>query len=103
MKNYLSLLACICSLAILQWACNSASADEARVAAMVNPPVTNPAPGALPVVAPTNDPATILNRPEVPILCYHQLRDWKASDSKTARDYIVPVATFREQMKALAD
>ena len=49
------------------------------------------------------DANTILNRTEVPILCYHQIRDWTASDSKRARDYIVPVTNFREQMKLLAD
>ena len=49
------------------------------------------------------DAATILSRPEVPILCYHQLRDFRPSDSKTARDYIVPGANFREQIKLLAD
>ena len=49
------------------------------------------------------DAATILARKEVPILCYHQVRDWRATDSKTARDYIVPVAAFRAQMKMLAD
>jgi len=49
------------------------------------------------------DAAAILSRPEVPILCYHQVRDWKPSDSKTARDYIVPVANFRQQLKSLAD
>lgn len=50
-----------------------------------------------------NDAAGILDLPEVPILCYHQIRDFQSSDSKTARDYIVPVANFREQMKLLAD
>jgi len=54
----------------------------------------------LPVIA---DAATILRRPEVPILCYHQVRDYKPSDSKTAKDYIVPVDAFRDQMKLLAD
>lgn len=49
------------------------------------------------------DAASILSRPEVPILCYHQLRDFRESDSKTARDYIVPVANFQEQIKLLAD
>ena len=49
------------------------------------------------------DATTILSRPEVPILCYHQLRDFRPSDSKTARDYIVPGANFRDQMKLLAD
>jgi peptidoglycan/xylan/chitin deacetylase (PgdA/CDA1 family) len=49
------------------------------------------------------DAATILARKQVPILCYHQLRDWKPTDSKSARDYIVPPAAFKQQMKALAD
>ena len=47
--------------------------------------------------------ATILARPQVPILCYHQIRDWRPSDSKSAKDYIIPVAAFKEQMKMLAD
>jgi peptidoglycan/xylan/chitin deacetylase (PgdA/CDA1 family) len=49
------------------------------------------------------DASTILSRAEVPILCYHQLRDFRSSDSKTARDYIVPVGTFSDQIKSLAD
>ena len=49
------------------------------------------------------DAPTILARPQIPILCYHQLRDWKPSDGKVARDYIVPPAQFRDQMKVLAD
>ena len=51
----------------------------------------------------TVDPATILARKEVPILCYHHIRDWKPTDSKSARDYIVPVANFQSQMKMLRD
>ncbi len=49
------------------------------------------------------DAATILARPQVPVLCYHQIRDWRASDSKTSKDYIIPVAAFKEQMQMLAD
>jgi peptidoglycan/xylan/chitin deacetylase (PgdA/CDA1 family) len=45
----------------------------------------------------------ILKREQVPILCYHQIRDWSSSDSKRAKDYIVPVNNFREQIKLLAD
>lgn len=45
----------------------------------------------------------ILSRRQVPILCYHQIRDFRGGDSKTARDYIVPPARFREQMQLLAD
>jgi peptidoglycan/xylan/chitin deacetylase (PgdA/CDA1 family) len=47
--------------------------------------------------------AEILARKQVPILCYHQIRDWKASDSKRAKDYIVPLGNFRDQLKMLAD
>ncbi|WP_394339636.1 polysaccharide deacetylase family protein [Mucilaginibacter gracilis] len=49
------------------------------------------------------DPATIIARKQVPILCYHQIRDWTAKDSKTAKDYICPIATFKAHMKMLAD
>jgi peptidoglycan/xylan/chitin deacetylase (PgdA/CDA1 family) len=49
------------------------------------------------------DASTILQRSQVPILCYHRIRDWSTSDSKRAEDYIVPVNNFREQMKFLAD
>lgn len=49
------------------------------------------------------DAASVLARKQVPILCYHQLRDYKPSDSKVAKDYIVPPAMFKEQMQTLAD
>jgi peptidoglycan/xylan/chitin deacetylase (PgdA/CDA1 family) len=52
--------------------------------------------------APANA-ATIMARKQVPILCYHQIRDWTARDSKRAKDYIVPEAAFRAQLKMLAD
>jgi peptidoglycan/xylan/chitin deacetylase (PgdA/CDA1 family) len=47
--------------------------------------------------------ATILSRKQVPVLCYHQIRDWKATDSKSSKDYIIPVGTFKDQIKMLAD
>jgi peptidoglycan/xylan/chitin deacetylase (PgdA/CDA1 family) len=49
------------------------------------------------------DAATIIARKEVPILCYHQIRDWVGSDSKGARDYIRPVDAFKADLKLLAD
>lgn len=49
------------------------------------------------------DAATIMARKEVPILCYHQIRDWTAADSKTSKEIIVPVALFKAQLKILAD
>ncbi|HEV8286415.1 MAG TPA: polysaccharide deacetylase family protein [Chitinophagaceae bacterium] len=51
----------------------------------------------------TASAAEILHRPQVPILCYHRIRDFLPSDSRTMKDYIVPINKFREQMKLLAD
>jgi peptidoglycan/xylan/chitin deacetylase (PgdA/CDA1 family) len=48
-------------------------------------------------------PSVILGKKQVPILCYHQIRDWKLTDSKISRDYIVPPAAFAAQMRMLAD
>jgi len=50
-----------------------------------------------------NNNAAIMARKQVPILCYHQIRDWKPTDSKTNRDYIIPPAAFRAHLKMLAD
>ena len=47
--------------------------------------------------------AEILARPQVPILCYHQIRNWISTDGKMGKDYIVPIAEFKSQMKMLAD
>jgi peptidoglycan/xylan/chitin deacetylase (PgdA/CDA1 family) len=61
--------------------------------------------GSLPVPANNTVPpaSTILARKQVPILCYHQIRDWKPTDSKTSKEYIVPPAAFAAQMRMLAD
>lgn len=52
---------------------------------------------------PVADAATIIARPQVPVLCYHQVRDWRPKDSKSARDYIIPTQVFNEHMQMLAD
>ncbi len=60
-----------------------------------------------PVVSPAaKEPAkasVIMSRPQVPILCYHQIRNWRPTDSKQAKDYIVPEDAFAAQIKMLAD
>lgn len=69
-------------------------------------PSTAPAAAATPVTADPSKPvnaAAVMARKQVPILCYHQIRDWRPTDSKTARDYIIPVQAFKDQMKMLAD
>lgn len=47
--------------------------------------------------------AEILAKKEVPVLCYHQIREWKASDSKRAHDDIMSPAKFEQHIKMLAD
>lgn len=42
-------------------------------------------------------------QPQVPILCYHQVRNWKAKDSKRDKAYIIPPSSFSAQMKMLSD
>jgi len=49
------------------------------------------------------DNAAVLARKQVPVLCYHQIRNWRASDKQVDKDYIIPLATFKAHMKMLAD
>ncbi|PWS25949.1 polysaccharide deacetylase [Pedobacter yonginense] len=49
------------------------------------------------------DAKTILARKQVPILCYHQVRNWKPTDGKVGKDYIVEIQNFKDQMKMLVD
>src|SRR5215217_1276882 len=49
------------------------------------------------------DAKAILARTQVPILCYHQVRNWKPTDGKVGKDYIVEVQNFKDQIKLLAD
>lgn len=47
---------------------------------------------------PVADAATILARPQVPVLCYHHI-----TEGVSKGDYTVTATTFRQQMKTLAD
>jgi peptidoglycan/xylan/chitin deacetylase (PgdA/CDA1 family) len=49
------------------------------------------------------DLAVILAKKQVPVLCYHHIREAKAGQSETMRSYSVSPAAFAEQMKALKD
>ncbi|HKH60220.1 MAG TPA: polysaccharide deacetylase family protein [Flavitalea sp.] len=51
----------------------------------------------------TARPREILERPQVPILCYHRLRDYRSTDGASAKTYIVPRAVYKRQIKMLAD
>ena len=52
---------------------------------------------------PPADIATILSKKEVPVLCYHHIREPKAGQSESMKSYSVSPAQFAEQMKALKD
>jgi hypothetical protein len=53
--------------------------ESSFVPAIVTPPAT--------VVPRASE---ILGKKQVPILCYHQIRDWKPTDSKVSRTYRSP-------------
>lgn len=90
------------ALSVLYCSCQSPAAENKAIP--VKDSSTKPVATAIAVSSIKPDKAlNILEKKEVPILCYHQIRDWTAKDSKTAKDYIVPVAQFRDQMKMLAD
>ncbi|MBX3253615.1 MAG: polysaccharide deacetylase family protein [Chitinophagaceae bacterium] len=98
MKKFLSII-----LLAGTYACHPATEQAGSPA---TDPVVSPAPANQPgtfTEANGADAATIIARPEVPVLCYHQIREWRATDSRLAKDVVVPPATFRSQMKLLAD
>lgn len=49
------------------------------------------------------DLATILSKREVPVLCYHHIRNFSAGQSESMKSYSVTPAAFADQMKALHD
>jgi len=112
------LTAAICATALTLPSCNDSKSAATAETSVDNTAVasadTSATPAAAPAGAPAPDPtsipankiadaATITARPQVPILCYHQIRDWRAKDSKGAKDYIVPVEAFKKQIQMLAD
>ena len=52
----------------------------------------------------TADPAAVAARATVPVLCWHQLRDWRPSDADYSRRLLIcPPAAFRAQLNTLAE
>lgn len=96
MKNCLFLAA----LALLVSCSNSTSSTE-----KTSGPASNEMPARQDTVTKKPEPAdaaTIMARPQVPILCYHHIRDIKMP-GRADRGYEVTIAQFKAQMKALAD
>jgi peptidoglycan/xylan/chitin deacetylase (PgdA/CDA1 family) len=79
--------------------------------AKVDPPLADPA--GLPTSKASGDnmasketsPANPAKGPkkEVPILCYHRIREWRNADSRSSKNYIIPPDVFRSHIKMLAD
>ncbi|MGI8458102.1 MAG: polysaccharide deacetylase family protein [Propionibacteriaceae bacterium] len=67
----------------------------------------SPRPSVTPRPRPRSSPASdvqIAARATVPVLCWHQLRNWTSSDDSYARTLLIcPPATFRAQLDALAE
>src|SRR3954471_3307256 len=57
---------------------------------------------AVPTPAAAADPAAIVARATVPVLCFHQIRDWRPSDSPADRGIITPPSVLANQMDVLA-
>lgn len=95
MKN---LLSCFCLGFLLVLGCQS----EPRKIVPEVPLVAVPA-KIIAAKKVANDAATVLSKKEVPILCYHNIRDFSASASGNIKVYTVKPPAFAEQMKALAD
>jgi len=82
--------------------------SQGRRQAEPTPPRTSPASAPPPTrtpAAPTPPTAQqVLARATVPVLCYHQLRDWRPADGDDARRLLVcPPTVFRAQLDALAE
>ena len=77
-----------------------ATSTPAPAAPASPPPPSSPPPTAPDLAAPA---AQVLTRAaDVPVLCWHQLRDWRPGDSASARATLIcPPAAFRAQLDAL--
>lgn len=51
----------------------------------------------------SDDATTILQRKQVPVLCYHHIKDWKPNEKSSLKLLLVPIDHFKEQIKSLAD
>jgi len=102
----------VVAVAVVASACSSGS-QPAGTSAQTPPAASTPPASAgtgaspRPVAAagaanPAGPAAAVLARSHVPVLCYHQIRDWRLADSRPDRSLITPVAVFAQQMDTLA-
>jgi peptidoglycan/xylan/chitin deacetylase (PgdA/CDA1 family) len=98
MKKIISLLFITCAFAYCKESKNKVPSTPAAAAPAATAPKTDTVQNPVPA-----DAKTILSRTQVPVLCYHRLREWKPNEKASMKAYIVPVANFRAQIKMLAD
>jgi peptidoglycan/xylan/chitin deacetylase (PgdA/CDA1 family) len=106
MTNLFTAVLSVCAMGMV--ACNSGKANERTTTTDSTVTTTTTTTTDTTEAAPAKpgkmgSNAEIMARKQVPVLCYHQIRDWKATDSKGAKDYIVQIAAFKEHIKMLAD
>lgn len=99
MKTHFALVALS---AIIFTACHSAT-SESKKTSTATLKDTKKADSSEVQHKPAADVATILARKEVPVLCYHHIKDLKPGDGPLTKTYSVSPAHFAEQMKALKD
>lgn len=103
-KNFLLLIS---SALILAAGCQSKSQPTTEAPTKDSAGVATTTDSKTPAIATDQikvaDAKSILARKQVPILCYHQVRNWKSTDGKVGKDYIVEIQNFKDQMKMLAD
>jgi peptidoglycan/xylan/chitin deacetylase (PgdA/CDA1 family) len=86
--------------------CTRSAAGRSAAATSSASPAAAPAAGAVPSSSapPTaGTPQEVLARSTVPVLCFHQLREFRSDDSAYARTMITPPAQFTAQLQALRD
>jgi len=93
----------VLSVLLVVTGCSGYTADnnsksEAKISATADSSKAKTDSASIAVSGPVADAATILARPQVPVLCYHHI-----VDGKPKNDYEVNTEIFKQQMKALAD
>lgn len=95
MKNLIVILAA----AVLAAGCSGPGTETASTSASSKKATAQSDTAAAPVVSgPAADAATIMSRPQVPVLCYHHI-----TEGTPKNDYTVNADVFRQQMKILSD
>ncbi len=91
----------LASVATWATACGTRTRSESAGPPAEPPPT--PTSAATKAAAATRDPRVIASRATVPVLCWHQLRDWRSSDTAYNRQVLIcPPAAFRAQLDALS-